>query len=89
MADLAQVDKVLLLVRGEVNESISFGHGGRPHRADRNHDWYHMALAQMGSRAVDGAMPDSRTRLVGVPTRRAMAVLAAATKPKARCAPSP
>ena len=75
MADLAQVDKALLLVRGEVNESIGFDCRGRPSRVGRNHDWHRAAVARLESEAVP--VPEPRTMLVGVPTRRAMAVLAA------------
>lgn len=77
MAELTQVDNALLLVRGEVNESISFDSDGRPWRADHNHDWHRIALARMESRVSDGAISDSRTMLVGVPSQRTMAVLVA------------
>lgn len=40
MSDLAQVDNALLLVRGEIDESIAFDRIARPRRADRSHDWY-------------------------------------------------
>jgi diguanylate cyclase (GGDEF)-like protein len=77
MTDLAKVDRALLVVRGEVNESIAFDRIGRPRKADPNHHWHRMALARLGSAAGDRGMPEPRTMLVGVPTRHAMAVLVA------------
>lgn len=76
MAELAQVDSALLLVRGEVNESVGFDRTGRPREAGSHHDWHRMALARLESGA-GSAMPDPRTMLVGVPTRHAMVMLAA------------
>lgn len=77
MAELALVDRALLLVRGEVNESIDFDRTGKPHKAHRNHDWHRMALERLGNGAGGSAMPESRTMLVSVPPRHAMAVLVA------------
>ena len=77
MADLAHVDSALLLVRGEVNEAIGFDRRGVPHKAPSSHEWYRMASARLDGGAGDSALADPRTMLVGVPTRRAMAVLAA------------
>jgi diguanylate cyclase (GGDEF)-like protein len=77
MVELAGVDKALLLVRGEVNESIGFDCDGRPRRGGRNHDFHPMALARLQGEPGGTDMPEPRTMLVAVPTRRAMAVLAA------------
>jgi diguanylate cyclase (GGDEF)-like protein len=77
MSDLAQVENALLLVRGEVNESIAFDSTGRPHKADRSHAWHRMALAQLERGAGESAMPTPRIMLLGVPHQRAMAVLVA------------
>jgi diguanylate cyclase (GGDEF)-like protein len=77
MADLADVDSALLLVRGEVNEAIGFDRTGEPHKAPSSHEWYRMASARLDDDAGDTAMADPRTMLVSVPTQRAMAVLAA------------
>lgn len=75
MSDLAQVDNALLLVRGEIDESIAFDRNGRPRKADRSHDWYRLALARLERGASDNAMPAPCTMLVGVPSEHAMAVL--------------
>lgn len=77
MADLAQVNKALLLIRGEVNESIGFDHTGRPRKAGLTHDWHRMALARLENGAGDTATSPPRTMLVGVPSQHAMAMLAA------------
>jgi len=77
LAELVHADSALLLVRGEVNESIGFDRTGRPRQAPRSHGWYRMALERLDSGPGDAAMADPRTMLVGVPTRHAMAVLAA------------
>lgn len=77
MAELAQVDEAFLLIRGEVNESIGFDRTGRPRKADRDHDWYRMALARLESGIDDSIMPAPQTMLVGVPSQHTMAVLAA------------
>jgi diguanylate cyclase (GGDEF)-like protein len=77
MADLAHVDSALLLVRGEVNAAIEFDRTGKPRKAPHSHDWYRMAAARLDGGAGDSAMAAPRTMLVGVPTQRAMAVLAA------------
>jgi hypothetical protein len=77
MTELAHVDSALLLVRGEVNECIGFDCTGKPHKAPRSHDWYRMASAWLDDGPGDTAMAEPRTMLVGVPTQRAMAVLAA------------
>jgi len=77
MVDLAHVDSALLLVRGEVNASIGFDSRGQPHNAPRSHDWYRMASARLDGEPGGAAVTDPRTMLVGVPTQRAMAVLAA------------
>jgi diguanylate cyclase (GGDEF)-like protein len=77
MAELAHVDRALLLVRGEVNDSISFDRMGKPHQASCSHDWYRMASARLNGGGGDAAMAAPRTILVSVPTQRALAVLAA------------
>jgi diguanylate cyclase (GGDEF)-like protein len=77
IAELAHVDSALLLVRGEVNAAIEFDRTGKPRKARSSHDWYRMASARLDGGAGDTAMADPRTMLVGVPTQRAMAVLAA------------
>ena len=80
MVDLAQVDSALLLIRGEVNESIGFDRTGKPRKADRNHDWHRMALARLAGSDGGIAMPAPRTMLLGVPTQQAMAALVAGWK---------
>ncbi|AWL06977.1 diguanylate cyclase [Massilia oculi] len=77
MVELTHIDRALLLVRGEVNECIAFDHAGTPAKAASGHDQYRMALARLDSGADETAVMDPRTMLVGVPTRHAMAVLAA------------
>lgn len=77
MAELAHIDSALLLVRGEINECIAFDRTGIPGAATSGHDWYRAALARLDSGPDAPAMVDPRTMLVGVPTRRTMAVLAA------------
>ena len=77
MAELAHIDRALLLVRGEINECIGFDRAGRPGAAGAGHDWYRIALARLDSGPDEAAMVDARTMLVGVPTRHTMAVLAA------------
>jgi hypothetical protein len=64
----------LLLVRGEVNEAIGFDRTGVSHKAPSSHEWYRMASARLDGGAGDSAPADPRTMLVGVPTRRAMAL---------------
>ncbi|MCA1855214.1 GGDEF domain-containing protein [Massilia oculi] len=77
MAELAKVESALLLVRGEVTESIAFDREGRPHKAAAGHPWYRWAQERFegGNGGID--LADPRTMLVGVPCRHAMAVLAA------------
>ena len=77
MAELAYIDSALLLVRGEINECIAFDCTGTPGRAASGHDWYRIALERLDSGCDEPAMIDPRTMLVGVPTQRTMAVLAA------------
>jgi diguanylate cyclase (GGDEF)-like protein len=77
LAELARVDDALLLVRGEVNDDIGFDRAGTPHAAGRGHAWHPLALARLDGAPEDDAIMDPRTMLVGVPVRRAMAVLAA------------
>jgi len=77
MTDLAQVERALLLVRGEVDASIGFDDMGAPRRVRGSHPWYPMAMERLGAGADETVMPAPRTMLVGVPTRHAMAVLAA------------
>jgi diguanylate cyclase (GGDEF)-like protein len=77
MAELAHIDSALLLVRGEISECIAFDRTGTPGRAASAHAWYRMALERLDSGRDEPAMIDPRTMLVGVPTRRTMAVLAA------------
>lgn len=77
MAELTLLDRALLLVRGEVNESVEFDRTGKPRKAHRNHDWHRMALERLENGAGGSAMPESRTMLVSVPPRHAMAVLVA------------
>jgi diguanylate cyclase (GGDEF)-like protein len=77
LADVAHVDSALLLVRGEVDETVSFDSMGRLRQAPCSHDWYRVALERLDSSPGDGAMADPHTMLVGAPTRHAMAVLAA------------
>jgi diguanylate cyclase (GGDEF)-like protein len=80
MVELAEVDNALLLIRGEANESIGFDRTGRPSKADRSHEWQHMALDSLQREAGGISMPASRTMLVGVPMQHAMAVLVAGWK---------
>ena len=80
MVDLAQVDSALLLIRGEVNESIDFDRTGKPRKSDRNHDWHRMALARLASSDDGIAMPAPRTMLLGVPTQHTLAALVAGWK---------
>lgn len=75
MSDLAQVDNALLLVRGEIDESIAFDRTARPREVDRSHDWYRLALARLKRGASDSAMPAPCTMPVSVPSQHAMAVL--------------
>lgn len=77
MAELAHIDKALLLLGGEVNESIGFDHAGKPSQASFSHDWYRMALERLDGGPGNAVMADPCTVLVGVPTQHAMAVLAA------------
>lgn len=44
LAELAHVDSALLLIRGEVSETIGFDSMGTPRQAFHSHDWYRMAL---------------------------------------------
>lgn len=39
MAELAQVDRALLLVRGDVTELVGFDREGRPRKEASSHDW--------------------------------------------------
>jgi diguanylate cyclase (GGDEF)-like protein len=73
--ELVKADGALLLVRGEMNESIGFDRSGRPYAADSKHGWHHMALERLGRESGGASMPSSRTMVVGVPTQHAMAVL--------------
>jgi len=77
MAELAQVDSALLLVRGETTESVCFDHQGELHAASSGHPWYPMALERLGGANLAIAGTPPRTMLVGVPCQDAMAVLAA------------
>jgi hypothetical protein len=77
LADAAHIDSALLLVRGEVDETVSFDSTGRLRQAPCSHDWYRMALERLDGSPADDAMTDPHTMLVGVPSRHAMAVLAA------------
>jgi diguanylate cyclase (GGDEF)-like protein len=77
MAGLARIDSALLLVRGEVNASIGFDRTGTPCSAPHSHNWYRMASARLDGEPGAADEEDPRTMLVGVPTRRAMAVLVA------------
>jgi len=77
LAELAHVDRALLLIRGEVSQTVGFDSMGTPRQAFRSHDWYRMALEQLDGEPGASAIGDSRTMLVGVPTHHAMAVLAA------------
>ena len=75
MIELAGADSALLLVRGEASESVGFDRSGMARGVGGNHRLYPLALERLGS---GGAfMPAARTMIVGVPTREAMAVLAA------------
>lgn len=77
LADVAHIDSALLLVRGEVDETVSFDSTGRLRQAPCSHDWYRMALERLDRSPDDDAMTDPQTMLVGVPSLHAMAVLAA------------
>jgi len=77
MAELAHIDRALLLVRGEINECIAFDGAGMPGRAASGHGWYRMALERLDSGRDEPAMIGPRTMLVGVPSQHTMAVLAA------------
>ena len=75
LADLAEIDSALLLVQGEVTESISFDHEGQARTAASSHAWHRMALERLRDHGAPTA--DPRTILVSVPSQHAMAVLAA------------
>ena len=77
LAGVAHIDRALLLVRGEVDETVSFDSMGRLRQAPCSHDWYRMALERLDSGTGGATTTDPRTMLVGVPTRHAMAALAA------------
>jgi diguanylate cyclase (GGDEF)-like protein len=75
MIELAGADSALLLIRGEASESVGFDRTGMSRGVGGSHRLYPLALERLGS---GGAfMPAARTMIVGVPTREAMAVLAA------------
>lgn len=75
LAGLADIDSALLLVQGEVMESISFDHAGQARTAASSHAWHRMALERLGDQGA--ATADPRTILVSIPSQHAMAVLAA------------
>lgn len=77
IAHLARVDTALLLLRGEVDESVVFDGAGRPRRSGRDHAWYPLARAHLDGAAAGASEPATRIMLVGVPARGAMAVLVA------------
>lgn len=77
LTGLAQAEQALLLVRGDINESIGFNQAGWPCKADHSHHWHRMALARLASGPDDTVGQDPRVILVGVPATCAMAVLVA------------
>ncbi|MGI4717332.1 MAG: diguanylate cyclase [Janthinobacterium lividum] len=83
MAELARIDSALLLVRGEVTESIGFDRDGKPHKALSGHAWHRTALERLEGAGAATVMADPRTILVNVPSltsvpnQHAVAVLAA------------
>lgn len=77
MAELTRFDGAVLLVRGEVDESIGFDRHGQPHRADRSHAWYRIALEKLEGGSGAAARPAPGLLVLGVPAHECMAVLAA------------
>lgn len=78
LIELVKADRALLLVRGDISESMGFDRAGSPHAVDSHHGWHRMAMERMGHGAGSTAMPSPRTMVVGVPTQQAMAVLVVA-----------
>jgi len=75
MLELSEGNGALLLVRGDISESIGFDRSGRPYAADSTHGWHRLALERLGHEADGVSMPSPRTMVVGVPMQQAMAVL--------------
>jgi diguanylate cyclase (GGDEF)-like protein len=76
LTGLVQAEQGLLLVRGDIDESIGFNQAGWPCRTDHRHQWHRMALERLTSGPDDAVGQNPRMILVRVPATCAIAVLA-------------